>query len=282
MRVTSDVDGKLARLRADLAGMGRCVVAFSGGVDSTFLLQVAHEVLGERALAITARSESLPVAEAREAESLAARIGARHEWIDTRELSNPRYVRNDADRCYHCKTELFTHLRRIAEAHAGAVVVYGELADDAADFRPGRRAAREFGVRAPLADAGLTKAEVRVLSRRCGLPTADKPALACLASRIPHGTEVTAERLAQVERAEAGLHALGFPGVRVRHHGDVARIEVAAERMLDLCTPPVREQALAAVRAAGFRWAAVDLAGYRPGGLNPGWVPLPVVGADGA
>ncbi len=271
------LEAKHARLRELLAGFGRCLVAYSGGVDSAFLLAEAHDVLGERAVGVTARSASLPAEEYRDAVELAQSIGARHETIDTAELADPRYSANAPDRCYFCKTELFTRLSRRAEAEPGTVLAYGELADDVGDFRPGSKAAREFGVRAPLADAGLTKAEVRELSRRRGLPTADKPAMACLSSRVPYGTAITPELLGQVERAEAALHRLGFPDVRVRHHGDLARIEVPRERVSELAADPLRERALAAVKAAGFRFVTVDLAGYRRGSLNERLIPLPVI-----
>lgn len=277
MRVAPDLDAKLASLSALLAGCPRVLVAFSGGVDSTLLLAVAFDVLGDRATAVTARSASLAAEELREARALAAQIGARHLVLDTDELANPAYAANAPDRCYHCKTELFAQMARLADDHPDTVVVYGELADDAADVRPGRLAARERGVRAPLAEAGLTKADVRELSRRRGLPTADKPAMPCLSSRIPHGTPITPLLLAQVERAEAALHRLGFPAVRVRHHGDIARIEVPADRLLDLASDPVRTAVLAAVRAAGFRHVALDLAGYRSGNLQEGWIALPVL-----
>lgn len=275
MQVT--LEDRQARLRQLLAGFERCVVAYSGGVDSAYLLAEAHAVLGERAVGVTARSASLPAEELRAAVDLARAIGARHETIDTQELADPRYAANAPDRCYFCKSELFTRLEAIAKARPGTVVAYGELADDAGDYRPGAQAAREFGVRAPLAEAGLTKADVRELSRRIGLPTAEKPAMACLSSRVPYGTAITSALLGQVERAEAALHALGFADVRVRHHGDVARIEVPRERIAELASDPVRTQVQEAVRAAGFRWVTVDLAGYRRGSLNERLVVLPVI-----
>lgn len=279
MRLDADCEAKLARLKDLLAGFGRCCVAFSGGVDSTFLLAVAHEVLGPRAFGVTARSASLPAAELEEACALARRIGVSHRVIETDELANPAYAANAPDRCYFCKTELFDRLEALAAEAPGTVIAYGELADDAGDFRPGQRSARERGVRAPLAEAGLTKAEVRALSRAYDLPTADKPAMACLSSRVPYGTPITPALLAQIERAEAALHRLGFPEVRVRHHGDIARLEVPRERIAELAADPVREHALAAVRAAGFRYVALDLAGYRTGSLNEGLIPIQVLDA---
>jgi uncharacterized protein len=245
------VEARLAELRAWLAPHDRLIVAFSGGVDSTLLLQVAFDVLGEAAEAVTARSPSLPAAEAADAERLAAHIGAGHRFLQTGELDDPRYAANDRDRCYYCKRELFTQLGALTAAAGGVVVCTGAIADDAREYRPGQRAAAEAGVRAPLAELGFTKAEVRAASRALGLPTADKPAYACLASRIPHGTTVTAANLAQVERAESALHALDIRDVRVRHHGDHARIEVPLPQVERLRAEPLRRRVEAAVPRPG-------------------------------
>ncbi|MCI0340679.1 MAG: ATP-dependent sacrificial sulfur transferase LarE [Planctomycetales bacterium] len=259
---------KLSRLRESLRALPRAVVAFSGGVDSTFLLAVAVRELGDRVLAVTARSESLPSEEEREARDLAARLGARHRIIGTDEVSDPLYAANTTERCYFCKRELFEKLAPIAAAEGGAVLLFGGIADDLLDYRPGARAAGEAGARAPLQEVGLSKAEIRQLSRRLELPTWDKPAMACLSSRVPHGTPVTPEVLAKVERAEAALHALGFRACRVRHHGDVARIEVPLEDLARLAAPGTRDAVAAGVRAAGYRFVALDLEGYRAGSVS--------------
>jgi uncharacterized protein len=261
--------------RAVAAGQG-AVVAFSGGVDSTFVLAVAREVLGDRVLALTAHSPAVPQAEREQARSLARTLGVRHLEVASREGDDPSYRRNGADRCYFCKSELY---RLCAEAALQAglpLVVDGFNADDLRDHRPGRQAARERGVRSPLAEAGITKAEVRAWSAAYGLATWDKPQMACLASRLPYGTEVTPARLAQVEQAEAAVRAMGFRDFRVRWHGDVGRIEVAASEMPQAFER--RAELARAVKGAGFRLAALDLEPFRSGRMNEvAGIAMPVV-----
>lgn len=260
--------GKECALEERLAGLGSLVVAFSGGVDSAYLALLAHRALGPRALAVTADSESLAAEQRQMALGLAGRFGFAHRLIHTREIENPAYVRNDAERCYHCKTELFRHLLPLARQEGFAHVAYGLIADDLQDFRPGQRAAVEAGVLRPLADVGMTKDDVRARSRVLGLPTADLPASPCLASRLPYGTPVTGEAMRRVEAAEAAVRALGFRELRVRHLGEAARVEIARGELERLAEPGVREALEAGVRCAGFLRVEIDPEGYRRGRLN--------------
>ena len=268
MTTPGDQETRRTALERILREMGSVVVAYSGGVDSAYLAVAAHRALGARSLAVTADSESLSTEQRELAIEVARRFAFPHRLIATRELENPLYARNDQDRCYHCKSELFRHLAPLALAEGFAHIVYGLIVDDLSDFRPGHRAAAEAGVRAPLAEAGLTKEDVRALSRELGLPTADLPASPCLSSRLPYGTPVTLEALRRVERAEAAVRALGFRELRVRHLGEAARIEIAPEEMGRLADLSLRAAVEQAVRSAGYAQATVDPEGYRRGRMN--------------
>jgi len=263
-----DLETRRAALERILREMDSVVVAYSGGVDSAYLAVAAHRALGARALAVTADSESLSAEQRELALEVARLFGFPHRLIVTSELENPLYARNDQDRCYHCKSELFRHLAPLALAEGFAHVVYGLIVDDLSDFRPGHRAAAEAGVRAPLAEAGLTKEDVRALSRELGLPTADLPASPCLSSRLPYGTPVTLEALRRVERAEAAVRALGFRELRVRHLGEAARVEIAREEMDRLADVSLRAAVEQAVGGAGAAPATHDPEGYRRGRMN--------------
>jgi uncharacterized protein len=251
-----------------LATLDSLLVAFSGGADSAYLAWAAHTVLGQRALAITALSASFSAHDRNEAEAFARATGLRHEFIETREFENPLYVANGADRCFHCKDELFTRMEELAAARGFAAIAYGINADDTHDFRPGHRAAAEHRVLAPLLDARLPKSEIRALSRRAGLATWDRPASACLSSRIPYGTSVTPARLAQIERGEAVLRELGFRQFRVRAHDELARIEIAPDELPRGLDPELARRLSAAFRELGFTYVTLDLEGYRQGSLN--------------
>src|SRR5438128_2274422 len=265
---------KETALRGTLSSLGSVVVAYSGGVDSAYLACVAGEMLGDRALAVTADSASNPERHRRLAIQIADQFGLRHEIIHTNELERPEYRANPANRCYYCKHELYTHLTRIA-AGERAIVVDGNNADDRGDYRPGRQAAREFGVRSPLDEVDLRKDEIRDLSRRAGLPTWDEPASACLSSRIPYHSEVTDEKLRMIERAEQALKALGFRVCRVRHHDALARIEIGRDEMPRALEPEIAAAIVRELRDIGYKYVSLDLQGYRTGSLNEGIVLRP-------
>jgi pyridinium-3,5-biscarboxylic acid mononucleotide sulfurtransferase len=272
----SEVQARAAVLDGRLRSLKSLVVAYSGGVDSAFLAFAATRALGSRALCVTADSPSYPAHHRRMAEKVAREFAFCHEFIQTQELLRPEYRANDTDRCYHCKHELYTELTALAERRGFSAVADGNNADDRGDYRPGRRAAREFGIISPLDEAGLTKADIRALSREAGLPCWDEPASACLSSRVPYHSEVTEEKLQTIERAEEIVRALGFRVVRVRHHGDVARLELAREELPRLLDAAVSDAIDRQLRAVGFRYVAVDLKGYRLGSLNEGLKLKPV------
>ncbi len=260
---------KLTQLENLLRQMESVVVAHSGGVDSSLLLKVAHDSLGERALALTAVSPSQPTHEREQARAIARQIGARHVLFESNELDDPRYTANTPDRCYVCKGHICQQLLAYARREGYRYVVEGTNADDLGDHRPGHRAARELGVRSPLQEVGLSKVEIRQLARELGLPNWDKPSAACLASRVPYGTPIDEQTLAQIEAAEAALRRLGFRQLRVRHHGPVARIELEPDDLSQALAQ--REVIVAALKAAGYTYVALDLAGFRSGSLNEGW-----------
>jgi len=266
--VPATIEAKAAALRDWMASRRSVVVAYSGGVDSALVAAFAHDVLGDRALAVTAESESYPEQHRVLALDVAEAVGLRHEFIRTSELDRPEYRANDTDRCYHCKHELYTHLTALARERGFEVVVDGNNADDRGDYRPGRAAAREFAVRSPLDELGLTKADIRALAQARGLPVWDAPASACLSSRIPYKSEVTPEKLRAIERAERVVRDLGFRVFRVRHHDTVARLELARSEMARALEPEVNAALVEGLKAAGYTFVALDLQGYRLGSLN--------------
>jgi uncharacterized protein len=255
-------------LLKQLAELPSVIVALSGGADSAYLAWAAHRAIGKQALSVTALSPSYSANDRTVVEEFVRQLDVRHAFIETHEMENPKYRANATDRCYFCKDELFTVLDGMAQERGFAAVAYGVNADDTLDFRPGHRAATEHRVLAPLLDAGLHKAEIRLLSQRAGLPTWDRPASACLASRLPYGTEVTPERLALVERGEAALRELGFRQFRVRLHEKLARVEISLEELPRAMAPEMAAAIAARLKAAGFTYVALDLEGYRQGSLN--------------
>src|SRR6202030_3042822 len=255
-------------LLARLAEIPSLIVALSGGADSAYLAWAAHEVLGTRALSVTALSPSYSAHDRSIVEEFVSKLGVRHEFIETHEMDNPAYRANAADRCYYCKDELFSVLDELAKERGFAAIAYGVNADDTSDFRPGHRAAAEHQVLAPLLDARMSKADIRKLSQRAGLPTWDRPASACLSSRLPYGTEVTPERLLLVERGEAALRELGFRQFRVRLHDKLARVEIAPDEMPRALTPEMAAAIAKELKTVGFAYVSLDLEGYRQGSLN--------------
>jgi uncharacterized protein len=262
------LEAKQEKLFAILRDLGRVIIAYSGGADSAYLAWAAHTVLGDNALAVTADSPSLAASHRRDAAEFARRFGLRHEFIPTYEFDNPAYVANNPDRCFHCKDELFQRLEEIGRLRGVPHILYGVNVDDLGDYRPGQNAARLHQVKAPLVEAGLRKAEIRELSRRAGLPTWDRPASACLSSRIPYGTPVTPERLKIVETGEEALKALGFRQFRVRFHGELVRIEIAPEELPKALDPEMARRFVEIFKPLGFHYVTLDLEGYRQGSLN--------------
>jgi uncharacterized protein len=263
-----NVEEKLEQLKKTLREMGTVLIAYSGGVDSSFLAVTAHEVLGQNSLAVFASSPVAPPMEKEAAGSLAHQFGLRFRIIESNEMDNPDFVANPPERCYYCKRELFSELKPIALAEGLKWVADGTNADDLSDYRPGRKASAEAGIRSPLLEVGLTKAEIRQLSHAQGLPTWDRPASPCLASRIPYGTPVTAETLNKIARGEKYLHSLGLRQVRLRHHGDIARIELDQPDMAKIIKTDIRQGIIEHFKALGYKYVTLDLTGYRTGSLN--------------
>jgi len=255
-------------LLASLARAGRVLIAFSGGVDSSYLAWAAQRALGKDSLCVTAVSASYPESHREMAEEIVRRFDLPHRFVETHEMERPEYRANAADRCYHCKSELFDVMDRLGSELGFDRIAYGVNTDDTSDFRPGHRAAHEHAVLAPFLEADLSKAEIRELSRAAGLPTADLPASACLSSRLPYGTEVTEERLDQVEQGEARLRALGFRQVRLRHHGELARVEIEPRELPRALDPEMAARIVETIKPLGFRYVSLDLEGYRTGSLN--------------
>lgn len=265
----SRTDQTLLRLQTIFREMESVLVAFSGGIDSTLVLKIAHDVLGPRAAAVTAVSPTIPASELEASRRIARQIGSAHHLITSTAVEQPEFYRNGSRRCYACKQDLYSNSTDLAKALGMRWLANGANLDDYKDIRPGLEAAKAFGVRSPLVEAGLDKTQIRHLGRALGLPNWDKPAEACLSSRVPFGTLITVERLSRIEQAEEILKKAGFRQVRVRDHGDVARIEISDEDFARLLESPLRERMVAAVKETGFRYVTMDLQGYRQGSLNP-------------
>ncbi|MGA2742240.1 MAG: ATP-dependent sacrificial sulfur transferase LarE [Bryobacteraceae bacterium] len=262
------LQAKQEMLFSVLRGLDRVMVAYSGGADSAYLAWAAHQALGSNALAVTADSASIPESHKRDAEAFVRQFGIPHEYIETHEFENADYLKNDANRCFHCKDELFTRLEEVGRERGIPTIIYGVNADDLGDYRPGQNAAGLHKVKAPLVEAGLRKAEIRELSRIAGLPTWDRPAAACLSSRIPYGTPVTIENIKTVERGEEDVKALGFRQFRVRYHGELVRLEIAPNELANALTPAMAGRFTAIFKRLGFKYVTLDLEGYRQGSLN--------------
>lgn len=266
--ITMEIQGKHEKLKSILKEMGRVVVAFSGGVDSTFLLRTAKDVLGENVLAVIASSETYPEREQQEAIEIVEGMNVRYKVIQTYELENPDFKNNPPERCYFCKTELFGRLKQIAADESIPFVCDGSNFEDIHDFRPGLKAAEELGVRSPLKDARLIKDEIRLLSKMLDLPTWDKPSMACLSSRFPYNSPIEKESLRQIDQAEEYLRSMGFSQLRVRHHGETARIEVSPEAFIKILDTETREKIVQKLKKIGYLYVTLDLAGYRTGSMN--------------
>ncbi|AGB19448.1 ATP-dependent sacrificial sulfur transferase LarE [Thermoanaerobacterium thermosaccharolyticum] len=262
------LEEKYENLKKYIKELGSVVVAFSGGVDSTFLTKVCYDVLKDKVMAVTATSSTYPEREFKEAIKLAEEIGVKHKIIRSEELEIEGFSKNPINRCYYCKSELFSKLKKVADEEGMKYVLDGTNADDQGDFRPGRRAAKELGVKSPLLECGFTKEDIREMSLKLGLPTWNKPAYACLSSRFPYGEEITSQKLSMVERAEDYLLKLGFVGFRVRHHGDIARIELRKDQINRMLNEDIRKDVVAKLKEIGFKYVAIDLEGYRTGSMN--------------